>query len=180
MYDNGQTLVPSSLTYNGTTYIPLRFFSEALNLPVKYDGKTKSIYVGKIPDDGVATYMSDILTPYYKTVDIGINKQMNIASKYYYKGYQFYVRTYIDNSCSFNLDGKYKNITGKVGANVEGADGVTIDIYGDDKLLYSTTIHASDVAPADVNIDVTGVVKLDFRLNTQLSGYVDFVDFMIK
>lgn len=46
-YYNGKTFVPTSLNYDGTTYVPLRFFSEILGQTVKYDSKEKAIYVGE-------------------------------------------------------------------------------------------------------------------------------------
>lgn len=35
--------------YNGTTYVPLRYVAEALGKPVKWDGATGTIYIGKSP-----------------------------------------------------------------------------------------------------------------------------------
>ena len=35
-------------TYNGTTYVPLRFVAENLGLPVHWDGKTGTIYIGEM------------------------------------------------------------------------------------------------------------------------------------
>lgn len=40
----------SSFIYEGTTYVPIRFVSEALGLPVKYFGKTETIRIGQIYD----------------------------------------------------------------------------------------------------------------------------------
>lgn len=47
-----------SFIYNGTTYVPLRFVSEALGKEVQYDGDTDTIWVGKKIDMNavVATY----------------------------------------------------------------------------------------------------------------------------
>lgn len=33
--------------YNGTTYLPVRAIAEALNVAVYWDGKTRSVYLGK-------------------------------------------------------------------------------------------------------------------------------------
>ncbi|TMV46637.1 hypothetical protein FE783_25345 [Paenibacillus mesophilus] len=35
-----------SFIYNGTTYVPIRFVSEALGVPVKYNGETSTISIG--------------------------------------------------------------------------------------------------------------------------------------
>lgn len=44
----GNTLQP--LVYNGSVYIPVRAVSEAVGKPVTWEGKTKSVYVGKTPN----------------------------------------------------------------------------------------------------------------------------------
>ncbi|SFL31402.1 foldase protein PrsA [Paenibacillus sp. 1_12] len=53
-----------SFIYNGTTYVPLRFVSEALGKEVQYDGDTETIWVGKKVDLNaiVATYQGGEVT----------------------------------------------------------------------------------------------------------------------
>lgn len=46
-YYNGKEYVPAALSYNGTTYVPLRFFSEILGQQVKYDSRDKAIHIGE-------------------------------------------------------------------------------------------------------------------------------------
>ncbi|WP_172253815.1 stalk domain-containing protein [Saccharibacillus deserti] len=41
---NGKTLAP--ITYNGTTYLPVRSIGEALNTPVTYDAKNSRVVIG--------------------------------------------------------------------------------------------------------------------------------------
>ncbi|MCL2816448.1 MAG: copper amine oxidase N-terminal domain-containing protein, partial [Oscillospiraceae bacterium] len=42
---NGEVVYP--LSYNGTTYLPVRAISGLLNLPVDWDGATSTVYLGK-------------------------------------------------------------------------------------------------------------------------------------
>lgn len=42
--------VLSPITYNSTTYLPLRAVGEALQQEVRYDAKTQTIFLGKEPD----------------------------------------------------------------------------------------------------------------------------------
>ncbi|MBD2862979.1 peptidylprolyl isomerase [Paenibacillus oceani] len=58
-----------SFIYEGTTYVPIRFVSEALGLPVKYFGETETIRIGRIYDappamtiDQEQTYEATITT----------------------------------------------------------------------------------------------------------------------
>lgn len=41
----GKTLLP--ITYNGTTYLPVRAISNALDIPVDYDAKAKEVIIGE-------------------------------------------------------------------------------------------------------------------------------------
>ena len=36
--------------YNGTTYLPVRAISNAFGKPIMWDGKTRSVYIGKHTD----------------------------------------------------------------------------------------------------------------------------------
>ncbi|WCK54022.1 BsuPI-related putative proteinase inhibitor [Aneurinibacillus sp. Ricciae_BoGa-3] len=42
-FNNGKTTVPLSMVYQGTTYVPLRFLSEALNKQVEWSDRSISI-----------------------------------------------------------------------------------------------------------------------------------------
>lgn len=185
-YYNGQTYVPTSLIYNGTTYVPLRFFSETSGLPVKYEGKDKTIFIGKVPEDGkVETLMSDILQPYYKSegglYTYTTNKSMKIAGKEYTKGYKVYRYTYnsSDVLLSYSLEGKYTTISGIIGLDDENnKNDTTVMFYADEKLLDTIVLKAGSLQQ-NFKLDVTGVVKFDIKIPSG-SGTVDFADVMIK
>lgn len=50
-YWNGIAQVPVAFEYQGTTYVPVRYLSEALGIPVEWDGATRTIFVGNRPVD---------------------------------------------------------------------------------------------------------------------------------
>ncbi|TVY11709.1 peptidylprolyl isomerase [Paenibacillus cremeus] len=52
----------SGFIYNGTTYVPLRFVSEALGKEVGFDADTDTIWVGKNPTTIVSTYKGGQVT----------------------------------------------------------------------------------------------------------------------
>jgi len=165
-YFNGQTYVPTALIYNGTTYVPLRFFSESIGQPVKYDGSTKTIYVGKVPEnDRIQRSMSDVMQPYFKSdSSFYVNDKIIMAGKEYIKGYKVSTWASRPFTASFNLEAKYVNITGTVGLE-DGNNKYdnTFEVYGDDKLITSITLKAGEL-PQNLNINVSGVIKLDFKV----------------
>ncbi|WP_276912967.1 CAP domain-containing protein [Aneurinibacillus aneurinilyticus] len=49
VYKNTGTSVPKSITYEGTTYVPLRYIGEKLGKQVGYDHETRSVWLGQKP-----------------------------------------------------------------------------------------------------------------------------------
>ncbi|MDQ6423645.1 superoxide dismutase family protein [Paenibacillus sp. LHD-117] len=48
MYNNQGSKVPESILYKGTTYVPIRKVSEMLNMPVQWEGSTKTVWIGAV------------------------------------------------------------------------------------------------------------------------------------
>ena len=55
---NGKNVEP--ITYNGTTYVPLRAVSQALGVPVEYDGGKKQVILGEKRDS--VSFLSDTIS----------------------------------------------------------------------------------------------------------------------
>nr|WP_275983800.1 peptidylprolyl isomerase [Paenibacillus hamazuiensis] len=51
-----------SIVYDGTTYVPIRFVSEALGKQVTWDGENDTIWIGKTPNAVVAEYTGGQVT----------------------------------------------------------------------------------------------------------------------
>ncbi len=193
MYNNGSSYVPTALIYNGTTYVPLRFFADSSGLPVKYDSKAKTIFVGKVPEDErIQRTMSDLIKPYSVSHNVWIgsgvevDKSMKLGGKEYNKGYKFTIQGSGDYKTTghFNLEGKYINISGIAGIqdNWSGEYTTKVSFFGDDKLLGSVDVKNGEL-PKNFSIDVTGVLKLDITCQMpSFSGeyQVNLADVMIK
>lgn len=189
-FNNGTAYVPTSLIYNGTTYVPLRFFSESIGEPIKYDGKTKTIYVGQVPEESrVWRSMNDILQPYYKNPNIMYisNPNIKMGGNKHSSGYQMYKSYNSDNEpglISFNLQGNYQTIKGLIGLDdTANKYDEKVEFYIDDKLLKSYSLKAGGL-PENFEIDVTGAVKLDIYLKNENSIWgqstINLADIMIK
>lgn len=46
--------------YNGTTYLPIRAISNSLDIPIQWEGSTKSVYVGKHTGDKPAIWLTNM------------------------------------------------------------------------------------------------------------------------
>lgn len=188
-YYNGTTYVPVSLIYNGTTYVPLRYFSESIGQPVKYEGTTKTIYVGQVPEDNkIWKTMSDTLQPYYKNnyIRYFTAPEIKMGEKKYFNGYQIQCNYSPDNEpgiMSFNLEGNYKTIKGLIGLDdSDNRYDEKIEFYVDGNLKKTYVLEAGSM-PQDFEIDVTGALKLDiYSRDTERFNIskIDLADVMIK
>ena len=166
---NGNPVEP--FVYNGTTYLPVRAISEALDIPVKWEGKTHSVYIGKHTGDEPNIWLSDM--DYFsgsKNVTVQSSDKDNIGNDHYH----CFIQT-ANNSIkrSYYLDGKYSNITGtlyqrydKRSEKIWGTTPSQFQIYGDGELLYSYQFSSGDtgIKPIDFNVPLDGILKLEIYL----------------
>lgn len=101
---NGKVVEP--FAYNGTTYLPVRAVGEALGKTVRWDGETKTVHLGELPQ---ATYLVDAC----KTVsgDLLVGEIYRAA---YHRFFQFDGKRYSQGfrGCvPFELGGKYESLT---------------------------------------------------------------------
>ncbi|WP_335582725.1 stalk domain-containing protein [Paenibacillus ihbetae] len=50
VYDSSKTMTP--ITYNNTTYLPVRAIAEVLDVPVRYDAANRQVVIGTGTDQG--------------------------------------------------------------------------------------------------------------------------------
>ncbi|RAP74374.1 stalk domain-containing protein [Paenibacillus montanisoli] len=169
--------------YKGTTYVPLRFVSESLGEKVTWEGKTSSIYVGKMPE-GKLTYLTD-LQPHstsgsFNTLIKDSGNFTTIMNQTYSKSMQ--LNTYNPASGEYLLDGQYKRFQAGLmpdsywkGKNSEKLG--IIKIYGDGEVLYSSPTISSNASEIEnIDIDVTRVLKLSIEFDPYItSPYIDFI-----
>lgn len=146
--------------YNGTTYLPVRAIGEALGKTVQWDGKTNSVHIGK-----VVVQMSKQIQPYHTGGFTFMNTPFTMGGVKYYNGYSFRNEFKEQGTISFNLDGKYELIEGKIGIDDEyNNSNLYVEIYGDDTLLTSYNLERGQL-PKDFSWDVKGVLKLSVKIN---------------
>ena len=83
--DKGNEVLP--ITYNGTTYLPLRVIADAFDIPVGYDSQTKTILLGEGASDNVTLYAKQMKTEYSASAffDV-IDKKQLVFGGHQYNG----------------------------------------------------------------------------------------------
>lgn len=172
VFFNGSKNVPASVIYEGTTYIPIRMVSNMLNVPINWDGKSKTILVGTSVYDGA--YLTD-------TAPSLIDDYVYINSKEYQSFYQIdgqsYDQTialssryYDTRQISYNLNGQYDTFSFLYGGNQTSTPG-TLEIYSEGELLW-TGQNVSGVKGQDVSLDVKGLMSIDIVYTSSGKGTV--------
>lgn len=138
------------------------------------EGAVSNVILNQLENLQEEYLMSDILEPYYKSnSDSGTYSYTKINDKVYV-GTILSLRDYYENAdtsyMDYNLDGKYTNISGKVGLDYldsyDDSDLRFIKIYGDGKLLKEYNVqYMKD--PIDFNVDVTGITKLQVEAGVE-------------
>ncbi|GBF75200.1 hypothetical protein PA598K_03589 [Paenibacillus sp. 598K] len=167
--------------YNGTTYVPLRFAGEALGKEVNWDGKNKTIWIGK--REGTFTYLSKLEYAraeeqaknylYFDEWENPVGLKFHVAGEQFNNGMGIILYGWSGNNSgtlSYNLNGRYKNLNARVGIddytkNSESIGKVTI--YGDGIVLHeSDELIGGDLA-REINVDLTGVLKLEIKFENK-------------
>jgi len=173
--DDMQLYGAEGFIYDGTTYLPVRKISEALDKPVAWDGKTKSVYIGKHESSTPAVMLADMES--FNHTGVFLRKSSakdNMGNTYhdaillgYGKGFEEY-----------KINGRYEKMKGRMvlGHEDKSKKGTTwVKIYGDGNLLYTSPEFTGGVEPVDFEVDLTGVLTL--KIERDCDGWLgDYVD----
>ncbi|MBE6658895.1 MAG: hypothetical protein E7604_10710 [Ruminococcaceae bacterium] len=158
MYDaNGNRVLP--ISYNGTTYLPIRAVGNMMGIDVGYDAENYQVLLGKT---GKAIDFIENFTPYSVNQNFCHYKEIN--NKYKEIGSNSYTNMiYVDwtGGCGYyDIEGKYDTLTFCVYA--EKLDRV-VKICGDNnQVLARIEVKAFDI-PKTYSVKVTGVQQLSIE-----------------
>lgn len=157
------------IIYNGTTYLPARAIAQVVGLPVVYDPKSKSVYIGNHDSDVSVGFLSD-LKPLESNEGSGLDYIAIWSGKDVYEqefgnGILFAPQRGSSNYQIYNLGGQYNKLKAycaipesqKEFPQFSGKS--FVKIYADDKLVKEITINYTDAA-LPFEIDLKGVQKL--------------------
>ena len=173
------------ISYNGTTYLPVRAVSNMLWIGVDWDGATQTVLLGKT---GATVNLMETYKPYtsYQSVSRVISDwhdgpifyqksttPENIGGETASSWLNLYnpKNNWAEDSntllCSFNIGGKYKTLTFKAYTNEDA----TLTVKGDtDSLLGEFKLTAGQT-PQTFTIDLLNTKQLTFLLNNGVETY---------
>lgn len=166
-------------TYNGTTYVPLRFISEKFGKPVKFDSKDQTIYIGEFDGEKVilgndmehSDYEATALTfEYGNGKKVIKDKLKNEYSQYLLLNYEPTMTKRPSAKFTFDLNKNYTKFFTTIGFTDDSGEidkPIQVRIYADDKRIYAGQIERGEL-PADINLNITDVITL--RIETDLDS----------
>ena len=153
LYDaNGKRIYP--ITYQGTTYLPVRAVSNMLDIPVQWDGASRTVLLGETEtaQDFINTlqpYAVDGLFDVYQTRD-GVTE--TIAGRQY----DHWIWTSSNSGGYYDLGGRYQTLTFEMVSDFDA----TLYFYGDNEELLATCTAQENALPKTHTVDVSGVTQL--------------------
>jgi hypothetical protein len=198
---NGQNIEP--FIYNGTTYLPVRAIGQAFNSNVDWDGKTSTVYVGKsiLSDVDVDLSALDYLSETHMKEDYGYpdaEKKLSSNSsislwteddkdntgtsyenglKFNMRGSDIWDNKSTESTREYLLNGKYAKFDGNFVLHYDSRTSnyvsSVLKVYGDDKLLYTSSDLEEGTLPQKFSIDTEGVIKLKITIanTTKNAGF---------
>ena len=149
------------ISYDGTTYVPIRAVSSMLGIDVAWDQASYSVLLGKT---GTAKDFIETFEPYSKKggctdYQISDSRRETIAGKQYDHYINFYGYS-VDNRLYYDLGGDYKTLSFDAYFASTHDDPATIYVYGDNDTLLATYDIVGSNLPTSYSVDVRGVQQL--------------------
>ncbi|ACB86209.1 stalk domain-containing protein [Natranaerobius thermophilus] len=169
--------------YEGTTFVPLGFVSDALGEDVSWDGKEKNIYIGSKPGKNVIA-MEDMDTHtatdrYFE----GFHSFTTNTGEKFSNGYYFereYGLRFMNMEYEYLLDSEYAQFKVLIAPSEKWQDREKEDnigsfqFYADGEKIYDTGPISSDLTePKEVKLDLTGVLRLKIEGEGRQLGFIE-------
>jgi len=154
------------ITYNGTTYLPIRSIGTLLGVDVGWDQDTQSVLLGKQPNgvDLIDTYkayqLDDTVWSWAKQVQTadGQNEDISGVSCSHWLSFGTYPSGAGDAAASFNLLGKHETLTFSYYCDKD----ITLKVLGDNGYVLGEYNITGSASAKTVTIPLLGTNELTF------------------
>jgi len=162
--NGNQWIPPADMTpfiTDGRAFLPVRGISEALGVPVAWDGATSTVFLGTQP---VGSPFFTTIQPFrHSTADLNVGNVVSLGN--HHANAMFTRSMNWADWREYNLNGQWNTLTGDVlrldRANTEAG---TISFIGDGReLLVVTTTENQQ--PQSISVDVRGVLVLRIEIS---------------
>lgn len=182
----GNTVYP--ITYNGSTYLPVRAISNILGVGVDWDQATQTVLLGKTdtgntsspsaPTQSVGVDLLETFQPYSFTNEARQSWNWNIT--HYFEQIQksegktvtiggettdHWALMFTGETCStptvsgyYNIGGKYNTLTFKAYSDHD----ITLSVYGDNETLLGEFALKGSQVPQTCTVNLQGTTQLHF------------------
>ncbi|MBF8983149.1 NPCBM/NEW2 domain-containing protein [Lutibacter sp. B2] len=179
---NEEEKYSETIIYNNQVYIPITDIEKNFGKKVDWDINTNSIYIDELYNEKPDVYLKDLEPFYFKTsagsksLSWKSGKDKDVTEKSYTNvlgfGLQANVKEknpWINNG--YLLNQQYKRLKGTFcmhyfSRNISKMTSY-LKVYGDEKLLYTSSGMKSGVLPIDFDIDINGVTKLKIVIESK-------------
>lgn len=144
---------PDAFIYNGTTYVAVAAVSKSLGENVKWEGSTRSVYIGK--HEGSSSYLLKVCPPYQEKA-LEAPATFSMCGTKYANGFTLGSGGY----ALFNLNGKYDVLSFDIG-HIDGRslhEG-TLNIYLDGELAFSVDLDG-EMMPEHYKVPLNGALQM--------------------
>lgn len=182
---NGADKTPTTFQpflYENNAYVPLGYVAEALDMKVKWDPKTSTIYINDSGNEREDVYISSYAYEEMSAAGRLVTKNENDKKLFYFEGIQpdKYRDSMAPCTISYKLDNidkagklekKYKHIVGKFGF-IDGAKSsqdihTQLIIYDDNgSILYQSSFIRSNMEMINLKVDVSKVKGVKFEIKS--------------
>ncbi len=156
----GKKLAP--ILYNGSTYLPVRAVSEALNVAVNWDGSTRTVVLGEQPDGRLLANL-DFVRPNnnaFKTTDKGFTVQNGVDYK---SGIVVNRVNSLNNLLVLRTGGQYQTGNFKLFV-LENPEGINLTISNGDVVIKEVKLAPGETElTTDVNLGGVRELTLNIR-----------------
>ncbi|CAM3283533.1 stalk domain-containing protein [Paenibacillus taichungensis] len=160
---NGKKL--AAITYNNTTYLPVRSVGEALGVAVDYNNSSQTLMLGEKTDTTpITSEKIEVKHDSFVTKD----KQFTVQDKDYQSGVVI-KEVFLSQEFTLIPEGKYQTIELSV-FPVKMNNTVSLKVFDGDTLLKEFEINASS-GKQTASFDIGGVKKLKFTADLPNIGF---------